>query len=357
MNFDYKDTEKDIERWLEKHGTKEVLPSGQICIRGYDAAKEFVIDAYFKEQAHDALVAFALKGYRDQAFIDRLTAALLHAKDSRRLKRLWQAFISAGKLSYWQSLSVDRFFDTEENGIPLAKEEVAKRHKEQTLPRLKNEVLETMRQFEAILIELGEQESTLTRLRDDIQLFESGEKRKVTSAPQKRTIDENVFWEIIGELQTCDSTEEKCTQLVIVLESFSAADIKRFEKILTAKLDQANHFDIWALAYLAQGGCSDDAFEGFRAWLILQGKSLFDLTIKDVNEACALIPAGLETEAEQFAGCAAIAFENRSGLPLAVKVTKTKTKGKQWQEEKLESLYPKLWKRYIQEEGNHQPLL
>lgn len=63
--------------------------------------------------------------------------------------------------------------------------------------------------------------------------------------------------------------------------------------------------------------------------------------------AWALIPAGLESQAEQLAGCAAIAYENRSGLPLATKVTKTKTKGKQWQEEKLESLYPKLWKRYL----------
>lgn len=109
MSLDYKDTERDIEGWLEKHGTKEVLPSGQVCIRGYDQAKEFVLEAYFKEHAHEALVAFALKGYRHQSFIDRLTNALLQAKDSRRLKRLWQALISAGKLSYWQSLSVDRF--------------------------------------------------------------------------------------------------------------------------------------------------------------------------------------------------------------------------------------------------------
>ncbi len=277
MNFDFKNTERDIERWLEKHGTKEVLSSGQICIRGYDKAKELVLEAYFKEHAYEAPVAFALKGYRDRAFIDRLTAALLQAKDSRRLKRLWQAFISAGKLSYWQSLSVDRFFDTQENGSPLSKEEVAKRHKEQTLPRLKKEVLETMRQFEAILTELGEQELPLTRLRDDIEFFKSGEKRKITNAPQKRTIDEKVFWEIVEQLQSYDSTEEKCTQLVNVLECFAAADIKRFAKILTEKLELANHFDI----------------------------------------ACALIPAGLGSQAEQLAGCAAIAYVNRSGLPLA----------------------------------------
>lgn len=203
-----------------------------------------------------------------------------------------------------------------------------------------------MRRFEAILIELSDQEPTLNRQKEDIELFERGEKRRITSAPQKRTIDESVFWQIIEQLQTYDSTEEKCTELVTILESFSAADIKRFEKILSEKMELANHFDIWALAYLAQGGCSDDAFEAFRAWLILQGKSVFDLTIRDVNEASALIPAGLESQAEQLSGCAAIAFENRSGLPLATKVTKTKTKGKQWQEKKLESLYPKLWKRY-----------
>ncbi len=347
MNGEFKDIESDIERWLDKHGTKEVLPSGQICIRGYDAAKEQVVDAYFAKHAHEALVAFALKGYRDQPFITRLSQALLKARDSRRLRRLWEALVAEAKLSYWQSHAVDRFFDTEENGKRITKDEVKVRHKQITLPRLKDQALETMKCFESILIELGDQEATLlSRLKDDMQLLEKGEKRKLSIPAQKRTIDEALFWELINQLQVYESSPEKSRQLVILLESFSAADIKRFQKILVEKMDLANHYDIWALAYLAQDGCSDDAFESFRAWLIVQGKSLFEATTKDANAVSPMIPRGLETAADHVLCCAAIAHENRAGLPLVTKAAKTKTKGKPWQEEELESRYPILWQHY-----------
>lgn len=36
-----------------------------------------------------------------------------------------------------------------------------------------------------------------------------------------------------------------------------------------------------AVAYLAQGGCSDDGFEYFRCWIIAQGQSSFTLASKD----------------------------------------------------------------------------
>lgn len=349
MNYNFKDVEKDIERWLEKHGTQELLPGGQICVRGYDKAKKEVVEAYFEADAYEELLAFALKGYRDLPFITKLTTALLKTKDCRRLKRLWEAIVAEAKLSYWQSLSVDTFFATEENGQRITKEEeVEKRHAEITLPRLKREVLETMRRYESILAELGDQQPTLSRLGEDIQFLESGKKRKLTSKPQKRNIDETVFWELVDQLQAFESVEEKSIQLVTLLESFSAADIKRFQKLLVEKMQLANHFDIWALAYLAQDGCSDDAFESFRAWLILQGNSRFQSTVENINLVSDAIPAGLETAADQLLWCAAIAYENRSGLPLIIKAGKTITAGKPWQETDLESLYPILWKRYRQ---------
>jgi hypothetical protein len=97
---------------------------------------------------------------------------------------------------------------------------------------------------------------------------------------------------------------------------------------------------------LAQDGCSDDAFESFRAWLIVQGKSLFEATAKDANTVSPMIPRGLGTTADHLLCCAAIAHENRAGLPLVTKAAKTKTKGKPWQEEELESRYPILWQHY-----------
>ena len=35
--------------------------------------------------------------------------------------------------------------------------------------------------------------------------------------------------------------------------------------------------DLWAVAYLTNGGCGDDGFADFRGWLVWQGKDLFEM--------------------------------------------------------------------------------
>jgi Protein of unknown function (DUF4240) len=32
-------------------------------------------------------------------------------------------------------------------------------------------------------------------------------------------------------------------------------------------------WNLWGAVYLMQGGCSDDAFDYFRGWLVMQGRS------------------------------------------------------------------------------------
>jgi hypothetical protein len=38
---------------------------------------------------------------------------------------------------------------------------------------------------------------------------------------------------------------------------------------------------LWAAAYLINGGCSDDMFDYFRGWLVLQGKDTFERAVAD----------------------------------------------------------------------------
>jgi hypothetical protein len=38
---------------------------------------------------------------------------------------------------------------------------------------------------------------------------------------------------------------------------------------------------LWAAAYLINGGCSDDGFESFRCWLIVQGRTVFERSVAD----------------------------------------------------------------------------
>lgn len=35
-------------------------------------------------------------------------------------------------------------------------------------------------------------------------------------------------------------------------------------------------WNLWGAAYVINGGCSDDCFEYFRGWLVLQGRETFE---------------------------------------------------------------------------------
>ena len=41
--------------------------------------------------------------------------------------------------------------------------------------------------------------------------------------------------------------------------------------------------DLWGTAYLINGGCSDDGFDYFRDWLILQGRAVYEAAIADAD--------------------------------------------------------------------------
>ena len=51
----------------------------------------------------------------------------------------------------------------------------------------------------------------------------------------------------------------------------------RFDESLAA----ANKIDLWGAAYLINGGCSDDAFRDFRAWLVGRGRHAYEAALKN----------------------------------------------------------------------------
>ncbi len=115
--------------------------------------------------------------------------------------------------------------------------------------------------------------------------------------------------------------------------------------MLDEKLALAYHWDLWALAYMAQGGCSDDGFRDFRAWLILQGKELFEAALQDIHQVYRRIPAGLETSAEGLRSAAAVPYQARTSqaMPLA-KGGVEKLRGTKWEEEDLPGRYPEIFR-------------
>ncbi|MGP4011414.1 DUF4240 domain-containing protein [Streptomyces sp. 4N124] len=76
---------------------------------------------------------------------------------------------------------------------------------------------------------------------------------------------------------------------------------------------------LWAAAYMINGGCSDDGFDYFRGWLILQGREVFEQALADPqaladNPTVRLVaPEGYELECEDALNIAWQAHLNLTG--------------------------------------------
>ncbi|MFD0852522.1 DUF4240 domain-containing protein, partial [Actinomadura adrarensis] len=59
------------------------------------------------------------------------------------------------------------------------------------------------------------------------------------------------------------------------------ADILAFQQILWNLMAESFRDPLWGAAYMINGGCSDDGFAYFRAWLIGQGRAVFERAVDD----------------------------------------------------------------------------
>lgn len=53
------------------------------------------------------------------------------------------------------------------------------------------------------------------------------------------------------------------------------------QRVLSALMADSYRSSLWAAAYVINGGCSDDGFDYFRGWLILQGRETFGQAVAD----------------------------------------------------------------------------
>lgn len=325
----FSNVDKDIERYLEKYGVHDTI-NGAPVIRGYDKAQRYILDQYYQQQAYDALISYFLPwGWEvgNSKFALELSDILVQKKDARRLKRLWHGAIAKQKIHFWQCHAIPHVSHSKQKEIVLG-----------TLSKLRD-----------IMSQLGEVKE-FQRLDEDIARIEKEERGKALPKPIDRTVDEMCFWEIIEKTKgNTSSAAEQIELLIAELEAFRATEIKSFDKLLQKKMAELYHWDIWALAYLAQGGCSDDAFEAFRAWLVLKGQSICEIALKDITQLSAHVPFGQETQAEGLLFAPSIAYENRAGKPMhPTKPKILKIQGQIWEEENLQSRYPELYRHYSQ---------
>src|SRR5215471_9411707 len=96
-------------------------------------------------------------------------------------------------------------------------------------------------------------------------------------------MDEPTFWTLV-EAAKAEATPALSNQPEILrkkLEALPPREIVEFDRIFTQLHHDAYRWDLWAAAYIIEGGCSDDGFTDFRSWLISMGRDVYDAALRD----------------------------------------------------------------------------
>ncbi len=102
------------------------------------------------------------------------------------------------------------------------------------------------------------------------------------------------FWTAIAEARHASPKSAKIlANLRAKLVKAGPKGLRPFLSHIDKSLRKANTWKLWGAAYLANDGCSDDGFLYFRAWLITQGKDIFEQVCKD-PDSLADVPGAFE---------------------------------------------------------------
>jgi hypothetical protein len=134
-------------------------------------------------------------------------------------------------------------------------------------------------------------------------------------------MSEEEFWSIISNARNkSTNSEELALHVTRTLEKQSIDSILGFDYWFSKFHYGSCTSDLWCTAYVAMRGCTEDAFDYFRAWIIGQGKEVFEAALKEPDTLVAVLDSAgadrLENEALLVA--APRAYEAKTGKGIKV---------------------------------------
>ena len=159
------------------------------------------------------------------------------------------------------------------------------------------------------------------------------------------------FWEIMLDTNQESGGDPSIQQELIEsrLNKLSPEEIIKFDNVFGKLFTDAYDWKLWAAAYIMNGGCSDDCFIDFRGWLIGQGKEVYLKALSDPDSLSELEKINEDIEWEGYNYLADTVYEEKTDdeMPMTSKANHpSEPKGKKWDENELETLLPKLSKKY-----------
>ncbi len=165
-------------------------------------------------------------------------------------------------------------------------------------------------------------------------------------------MDETEFWNIVEQSKNKENNQEKqLEKLKLILKNYSSDDIVSFDLIFTQKSNDLYNWDLWAIAYIINQGCSDDSFTDFRNWIISRGKDFFTQALIHPKKLGEIIDIGEDIFFEEIYYVAGDLYEEKTGEDLINFMDRypkvpDEPEGEYWEEDDLEKLYPKLCKKF-----------
>jgi hypothetical protein len=131
-----------------------------------------------------------------------------------------------------------------------------------------------------------------------------------------------------------------------LLTSQNEADIITFDTHFERFMALSYTRELWAAAYIINGGCSDDGFDYFRGWLIAQGENIFHNALRDPETLLHVAEPG-DSELEIMLSVAQDAYERRTGqeIPQGERLV-WQLNGELWDEETKYAMYPQLAEKF-----------
>jgi hypothetical protein len=129
------------------------------------------------------------------------------------------------------------------------------------------------------------------------------------------------FWAVIDRA-TADrpaSPDEVAKRAAAELAAHDPEEIVAWGRHLDKVMAASGKEDLWAAAYLINGGCSDEGFDSFRGWLVAHGRDVVARAVRE-PDSLADLPAvrsaastGAVFEAEAVLSIAAEAYAQATG--------------------------------------------
>ena len=100
-------------------------------------------------------------------------------------------------------------------------------------------------------------------------------------------MDRDEFWTIVGparegvDTRTAEGAEQVAERVGQRLAELGRETAVAFDLRYAALGAESYDWNLWGAAYLMKGGCSDDAFDYFRGWLVTQGRSTWERALRD----------------------------------------------------------------------------